>query len=110
MTDRTNKYYSDIVQSAELILDFTKDISSFSQYQNDLKTKSAVERQLSIIGEAVSQLRRKDSDALQKAQQIVSFRNRLIHAYSTIDDSIVWAIIKNHLPLLHSEVKEKSGK
>jgi len=110
MTERASKYYSDIVQAAERILDFTKDISSFSQYQNDLKSKSAVERQLSIIGEAVAQLRKTDPSALQKAQQIVSFRNRLIHAYGTIDDSIVWVIIKNHLPLLLSEAKEKSSK
>jgi len=34
----------------------------------------------------------------------VDFRNRLIHAYDKIDDAIVWAILKNYIPLLKEEV------
>ena len=34
-----------------------------------------------------------------------NFRNRIIHAYDSIDDSIVWAIKTNHLPTLKEETR-----
>lgn len=39
-----------------MIEKFTEDITDFNLYQNDLKTQSAVERQLVIIGEALNKL------------------------------------------------------
>jgi uncharacterized protein with HEPN domain len=63
-----------------------------------------VERQLGIIGEAVNKFRKEEpSYVLTHAKQIVDFRNWVIHAYDNIDDSIVWAILKNHLPVLKSD-------
>jgi uncharacterized protein YutE (UPF0331/DUF86 family) len=38
---------------------------------------------------------------------IIGFRNILVHAYDSIDDEIVWAIIKRHLSPLKEEVAEK---
>ena len=54
MTDQRKKYLSDINSAIELIEDFVKNINSFTDYNNDIKTQSAVERQLGIIGEAVN--------------------------------------------------------
>ena len=54
MTEKGLKYLDDIIRAIELIEDFTRNISSFYEYINDLKTQSAVERQLGIIGEAVN--------------------------------------------------------
>jgi uncharacterized protein with HEPN domain len=39
--------------------------------------------------------------------QINYFRNRIIHAFDSIDNSVIWAIIKNHLPNLKAEVQHK---
>jgi uncharacterized protein with HEPN domain len=92
------------------IEDFSSDKFSFTEYQNDLKTKSAVERQLAIVGEAVNKLSQVDNGILlQKAKEMVNFRNRLIHAYDSIDDTIVWAILKLHLPVLKEEVEKLLG-
>jgi len=44
MTDQGKKYLSDILQAIELIESFTSKIATFSVYQDDLKTQSAVER------------------------------------------------------------------
>ena len=49
----SKKYLSDIEYSIGLIEDFLVDFT-FTDYRDDLKTKSAVERQLGIIGEAVN--------------------------------------------------------
>lgn len=73
-----------------------------------MKTQSAVERHLGIIGEAVNKydLLNPD-DSLLNARKIVGFRNRLIHAYDAIDPSMIWAIIKQYLQPLKEEVISK---
>jgi len=60
--DRVSKYLFDIQSSISLIETFLKDIDTFNDYQNDLKTQSAVERQLAIIGEVVNKLKQEDSN------------------------------------------------
>jgi len=107
MTDTAIKYLSDIHYAISLIDDFLESIENFRAYQSDLKTQSAVERQLGIIGEAVNKYRQEENIAtLSNDQQMVNFRNRIIHSYDNIDVSIVWAILKNHLPILKEEVNE----
>ncbi|MCC9165339.1 DUF86 domain-containing protein [Pontibacter sp. XAAS-A31] len=72
-----------------------------------MKTQSAVERQLSIIGEAVNRFDKLSQHTiLDNARQIVGFRNRLIHAYDSMDNTIVWAILKRYLlPLKTTVIK-----
>jgi len=105
MTDQGRKFLSDILRAIELIDSFTSDIKDYDNYVSDLKTQSAVERQLGIIGEAVSKFERLFPESpLTNARKIAGFRNRLIHTYDAVDPTIVWAIIKNHLPPLEREV------
>jgi uncharacterized protein with HEPN domain len=111
MTDQGKKYLSDILQAIDLIESFTSGITDFNDYISDLKTQSAVERQLGIIGEAVNKFEKILPDsALINARKITGFRNRLIHAYDSVDPSIIWAIIKTHLVPLKEEVREKLEK
>ena len=110
MTERAKKYFVDVNQSAALIFDFIKDINSFNEYVKDVKTKSAVERHLVIIGEAINKLDKEHSETFPQTQKIISFRNRLVHSYDSIDDTIVWDIIKNYLPKLKQEVQLKLDK
>jgi uncharacterized protein with HEPN domain len=89
----------------QLIEDFTKDINCFTDYERDRKTQSAVERQLVIIGEALNQFKKLEQPTvIEHDRQIVSFRNRLVHAYDSIDNSVVWSILVRHLQPLKSEV------
>jgi uncharacterized protein with HEPN domain len=105
MTEKDLKYLSDIVLAINLIEDFTKDILNYKDYVTDLKTQSAVERQLGIIGEAVNKFDTQHPEIeLQNARKIVGFRNRLIHSYDSIDNSMVWVIVKRHLTPLKNEV------
>jgi uncharacterized protein with HEPN domain len=71
-----------------------------------MKTQSAVERQLAIIGEAVNKLKQETNDfTLTSTKQIIDLRNRIIHSYDNIDNSIVWVIIKRHLLVLKQEIE-----
>lgn len=49
MTEKALKYLSDIVRAIDLIEDFISTTSGYAVFVEDLKTQSAVERQLSII-------------------------------------------------------------
>ncbi len=98
MTDLGRKYLFDILRSIELIEKFLTSVPDYHAYTADLKTQSAVERQLGIIGEAVHKFDRQFPElTLNSTRKIVGLRNRLIHAYDSVDPSIVWAIISNHL-------------
>ncbi len=108
MTLQSKKYLDDILYAIELIETFVSGISSFAEYENDKKTCSAVERQLGIIGEAVNKFDRLNQDEpLENASEIRGLRNRIIHAYDSVNNEVIWAVIKKHLPVLKNEVTEK---
>lgn len=108
MTEKGLKYLYDILKAIELIEEFTSSVNSYNDYVNDLKTQSAVERQLGIIGEAVNKFDSIHPDlSLENSRKIVGFRNRLIHAYDAVDSSMIWAIIKRHLSPLKEEIIQK---
>jgi uncharacterized protein with HEPN domain len=76
-------------------------------YRDDPKTRSAVERQFEIMGEALMRLRDHDADVFHQipdGPKIIGFRNRLIHAYDQIDHGIVWDALNANLPELLSIV------
>jgi uncharacterized protein with HEPN domain len=77
----------------------------FKEFENDLRTRRAVERNLEIIGEAVNRILKIEPDLnLSNSRKIVDARNRIIHGYDTITVEVIWGIIINHLPLLRTEV------
>ncbi len=88
--DRKKKYYDDIINAIALIDEFLGDINLFAQYKVDRKTKSAVERQLAIIGEAIKKVKEIDANELiNHHSSIIGFRNILVHSYDSIDDEMV---------------------
>ena len=107
MTEKSTKYLSDILMAIALIEEFTFEITDFTLYDNDRKTQSAVERQLAIIGEALNQFRKLELNVeIQNDKQIIAFRNRLVHAYDSLDNSMIWVIMKKHLKPLKNEVEK----
>lgn len=105
---QSKKYLDDILNAIILIEEFTAGVNSFDSYISDRKTASAGERQLGIIGEAANKFTKQDrNNILEKSVRIIGLRNRIIHAYDSVDDSLIWAIIIKYLPLLKSEVIKK---
>jgi len=105
----TKKYFFDIAEACELIMQFTAG-KSLPDYQNDLLLRSGVERQLEIIGEALSQAIKHDpsvAELISSSSRIIPFRNRLIHGYATISDNVVWEVLETNLPVLAREVKDQ---
>jgi uncharacterized protein with HEPN domain len=97
------------IQSSIMEIDsfFTDIPKEYSSYYNDLRTKRAVERNIEIIGEALSRIMAKDATIeITNARKIVDTRNRIIHGYDSVSDEIVWGIVINHLPILQKQVQE----
>jgi uncharacterized protein with HEPN domain len=62
---------------------------------------SAVERQLQIVGEALSQLSRVDPQLAARIPEIgavVGSRNVLVHGYAELDHTRVWRTAQQSLP------------
>lgn len=82
----------------------------FVKFQNDIRTKRAVERNIEIIGEALSRiLKREQTILISNARKIVDTRNRIIHGYDSVSDDVIWGIVIKHLPILQKEVQELLG-
>jgi uncharacterized protein with HEPN domain len=72
-----------------------------------LKTRRAIERNIEIIGEAMSRiLQKNDSIQLSNSRKIVDTRNRIIHGYESVSDDIIRSIILRYLPVLKAEVEK----
>ena len=100
------KYLYDISEAAGWAVQFTAG-ADFAEYRRNAMMRLAVERVFVIIGEALVQLARVDSDITAKVtdiRSVVAFRNILVHAYAQVDDAIAWDIVQSKLPLLLQEV------
>jgi uncharacterized protein with HEPN domain len=101
------KFLYDILQACKLIEEFTRG-KSFEDYLHDVLLQSAVERQFTIVGEAVFQALRFDPSVehgITDARRIVNFRHVMVHDYATVDHSTVWGVVHRRLPTLRDEVE-----
>jgi uncharacterized protein with HEPN domain len=99
-------WLQDIDRSIMEIYEFLPDKRDFHQFQHDLKTKKAVERNIEIIGEALNRILKLHPDInIKDSRKIVDTRNRIIHGYDSITEDVLWLIIVKYLPVLQEEVK-----
>lgn len=111
MDNEMKAWLYDILNAIQEIDSFFSDsFKSFIAYQNDIKTKRAVERNIEIIGEAMNRILQADSSIqLSNARKIVDTRNRIIHGYDTVSDELIWAIVIKYLPVLQVEIENLLG-
>lgn len=107
MDIKIQSYLLDIQDCIQEIFEFIGEQRDFIAYQKDLKTKKAVERNLEIIGEAMSRILKIDNSfPIKEAKNIIGTRNRIIHSYDNISDEIIWTIVVRELPLLKKQIDE----
>lgn len=105
MPDELRAWLLDILQAIAEIDSFLPSSKQFADFQKDLRTRRAVERNLEIIGEALSRVLKRDASvAVSNARKIVDARNRIIHGYDTVSVEVVWGVVVRHLPVLRTEV------
>lgn len=97
----------DMLAAIDEIFDFLPDPRNFIEFEKDLKTRRAVERNIEILGEAMNRILKTDPEFnIANARRIVDTRNRVIHGYDTVSTSIIWAIAVRELPKLRDEIVE----
>ena len=96
-----------ILQSIANIEEFIKDKSA-EDFLLDKMLYFAVVKNMEIIGEAAYMLTHEFKDAHPETdwKSMTIMRHILVHGYYHIDSSIVWATIKNDLPILKNQIRE----
>lgn len=97
----------DVQSAASRIVSFTKGLTALSYATDDLH-RSAVERQLLIIGEALNSLRKLDpatAGRIPDLVRIIGLRNVLAHGYAVVDDAVVWLAATTRVPDLLKTVE-----
>ncbi len=105
MENKILTWLEDIIQSIDEIEMFLPEKKNFYEFQKDLKARKAIERNIEIIGEAVSRILKVHPEIrITNARKIVDTRNRIIHGYDSVSEDIIWSIIISDLVALREEV------
>lgn len=75
--------------------------TSLEAYREDPLLRSAVERQLQNLGEALVQLEKADAMTalrIPEHRQVIGTRNVLVHGYAAVRDDRIWNTVIGDLP------------
>ena len=107
MKREVKKCLFDINTSINSIEDYLEGERNFFKFQNNKLLKRGIEREIEIIGEAMSRILNIDPDiSIENSRKIVDTRNWVIHGYDRVDDVVIWGIVSIHLPKLKSEISK----
>ena len=103
-------YVRDMVEFCDQVLLYT-DGHNLESLLADRMRLDATMRNLELIGEAATHVPAAVRDSAPDIpwRQAVSTRNRLAHAYLTIEPETVWLIITQHLPPLREGLAALAG-
>jgi uncharacterized protein with HEPN domain len=102
MPNRLPKHLHDALTAARLALRFAADVDE-AGYRADVMLRSAVERQLEILGEACRRALDQEPglrNQWPEAVMAVGLRNRIIHGYDKVEHGLVLETVRRDLPLL----------
>jgi uncharacterized protein with HEPN domain len=98
-------YLHDILNEIHQIESFISgiDLKSFS---SDTKTYYAVLRALEVIGEASGKIPKEIKENYNHIpwQEMYGMRNKLIHDYFGVNESVIWKTITEDLPPLKNDI------
>jgi len=95
-----------MLSSCEFLLEFTNN-KTVDDYINDRAFRSALERELQIIGEALIQLEKAAptvAGEIPEYRNIIGFRHVLVHGYDGLDPMTVWNVVETKLQALAQKI------
>lgn len=106
---RLGDYLEHILDACRKIRQFTSGMAEDAFLANEL-VQDAVVRNIEIVGEAVSNVRRSDPEFVANHpvlpwSDICDMRNQLAHGYMTVDLKVVWNTVQNDIPALEEQVR-----
>ena len=103
---RWDFYVGDMIEACERIVSYTAGMDQEAFFLGGLGYDATL-RNLSVLGEAATHV----PDAVRANhpeipwREIVGTRNRIIHAYLTINSNVIWEIIRDDIPLLETNLR-----
>ncbi|MBA4317675.1 MAG: hypothetical protein C0412_04675 [Flavobacterium sp.] len=99
-------YLRHIFDEIEFITKEVKNLTYESFIESEIYTR-AFSRSLEIIGEAVKQLSAEFRDEHNEIEwkKISGMRDKLIHQYFSVDNELIWDVVKNSLPRVKENIK-----
>ncbi len=100
-------WLEDINNAIDEIFMFLPENRNYYEFEKDIKTVKAVERNLEIIGEALNRILKVEPKIeITDSRKIVDTRNRIIHSYDRVTTDILWLIINKSLPILKTDIEK----
>jgi uncharacterized protein with HEPN domain len=105
---RDLQFLLDMLQSAELILNYTAQCSK-DEFIANVQLQDSVIRRLLVIAEAARRISEPTRQRLTKVswQEINGMRNRLVHEYDDVNLNIVWDVVQWKILPLIEELKSQ---
>ncbi len=106
---RVQDFLAHIVQAIVRIQAFSVGLNETS-FLADLKTQDAVIRNMEVIGEACSNIRKLAPEFVRAHPEVpwgsaIGNRNALTHGYFSVDLNLIWATMQTDLPTLKASVE-----
>ncbi len=106
MDNKGKKLLFDVLTAINKIDSYIGEQKLFEKYEKTPMLQDAVERNIEIIVEAMNKLLVIEPEIeITNARRVVDARNKIIHGYDEIENTQIWGIVINHLPVLKDEVE-----
>ena len=94
------KHLEDILIAIEDLEGFLKDFPNrYDLFEKNHLLRCAVERKTEIMGEAMVRIRKHNPDfIIPNSKDVIATRNRLIHAYDSVQPEFLWGLVIRHIP------------
>ena len=105
MPREKSEYLQDILVAAQQARTHARGLT-FSEFTQSRLHRSAVQWELTVIGEASARISLDTKVAHPEIpwSQMTGMRNRIVHRYFSIDLDILWSVIREDLPVLVDRV------
>lgn len=99
-------FLDDMIEACDHAMSFVE-ATDFNDFLRDAKTRSAVQREVFVLGEAAKRIP-VDVRARHPGvdwRGLAGLRDILAHQYFRIDDTIVWDVVMNEMPRLVTHLR-----
>jgi len=97
----------DILQNLEMARSFLGESSTVDELEADPKTLYSVARALEVVGEATKRVPSsvRDLDPRVPWKEMAGMRDKLIHAYETVDVELVLKTVRERIPTVEPRIR-----
>ena len=101
LNNSEKSYIWDMLEAAKDINSFISGMT-FKEFEDDKRTRYAVERQLLVIGEAANHISLDSQGLIQNIpwSDMIGLRNIIAHDYGEVIAKRIWKVAKDHIPQL----------